>query len=644
MSVENIKAFSIIGLEDKLDEVISILGESGVFHPDDVSNFYTDTKGFTHIPASNKYTEPLSKIINAMSLLKIESQYVNVKSFKTEFAIIEKEISEIHNETEKLYLKKKEAKLNLNECKRAIEEARHFISIDCNIEQILNMKYVKAIFGRLPKSSLKKLKRYKDVLVEFMPSMEENDYIWGVFFTPASNIDTSQRIISRLHFEPSNFAEFNDTPANKLKQLKSDLVTYQNNYDETENEINNFIENNRDKILKYYTKLSEYNLFNSIRTKAMLSNNSFCIVGWVPAKNAKALKNKLKEIESVEAYVANGKNELELSPPVKLKSWFFAKPFQYYTEMYGVPKYNEIDPTNFIAITYVLLFGIMFGDVGHGLVLAIVGFLMWKIKNMPIGKILIPCGISGMIFGFIFGSIFGFEHALDGMYQKLFGLEEKPIHVMDPSMTNTIIYVAVGIGMVLLCIAMLLNIYSSFRQRDLGKAIFDTSGIFGLLFYALICSGIAGLLVFGVNLFSPVYITLIIISFILVFMREPLGRLVNKKTNWMPEKWGGFIIENLFESIEVILSYVTNTMSFLRVGAFVLVHAGMMEVVFTLAETVGGGGYWAVFVFGNILVCVLEALLVAIQVLRLEYYEMFSRFYSGEGRPYEPVKLKLSKN
>ena len=87
------------------------------------------------------------------------------------------------------------------------------------------------------------------------------------------------------------------------------------------------------------------------------------------------------------------------------------------------------------------------------------------------------------------------------------------------------------------------------------------------------------------------------------------------------------------------MSYVTNTMSFLRVGAFVLVHAGMMMVVFVLAETIGGVGYWIVVVLGNGLVMALEALLVSIQTLRLEYYEMFSKFYSGEGRNYEPVKL-----
>ena len=152
------------------------------------------------------------------------------------------------------------------------------------------------------------------------------------------------------------------------------------------------------------------------------------------------------------------------------------------------------------------------------------------------------------------------------------------------------------------------------------------------------------MLIFGVNLFSVPYIIVIALSFILIFLREPLTELVNGEKNWMPEKWGDFILQNLFESIEVLLSYVTNTLSFLRVGAFVLVHTGMMSVVFTLAETVGGAGYYPVIIFGNALVCVLEALLVAIQVLRLEFYEMFSRFYSGEGRAYEPVKLKLTHN
>ena len=104
---------------------------------------------------------------------------------------------------------------------------------------------------------------------------------------------------------------------------------------------------------------------------------------------------------------------------------------------------------------------------------------------------------------------------------------------------------------------------------------------------------------------------------------------------------GDYIIENFFELFEVILSYITNTLSFLRVGAFVLVHAVMMMVFFSLADMTGGGVFYVVIVvFGNAFVTLLEGLLVNIQVLRLEFYEMFSRFYIGEGVPFEPVRIQ----
>jgi V/A-type H+-transporting ATPase subunit I len=191
---------------------------------------------------------------------------------------------------------------------------------------------------------------------------------------------------------------------------------------------------------------------------------------------------------------------------------------------------------------------------------------------------------------------------------------------------------------------MCLNVYTSFRQKNYGKALFSTSGVAGILFYGSIVFGLVAELFLGIHVMTLPYILgLIVLPFILIFFSEPLGDLVNGEKDWQPESWGGYIVENLFESIEVLLGYVTNTMSFLRVGAFVLVHAGMMNVVFVLAESVGNPGsvgFIAIVVVGNIIVTVLEALLVSIQVLRLEYYEMFSRFYSGEGRPFEPVKIK----
>ena len=102
----------------------------------------------------------------------------------------------------------------------------------------------------------------------------------------------------------------------------------------------------------------------------------------------------------------------------------------------------------------------MFADLGQGILVSLVGYLMWKLKKMKLGKIMIQCGISSAIFGTIFGSVFGFEHALDSMYNKLFGMKEKPIEVMNSSSTNMIIYSTVGIGVALLIVAMIINIYS----------------------------------------------------------------------------------------------------------------------------------------------------------------------------------------
>ena len=371
--------------------------------------------------------------------------------------------------------------------------------------------------------------------------------------------------------------------------------------------------------------------------KAMTYSKSFIIVGWVPENKAQELADKLQQIESVECKLTDGKDEMKHCPPVQLKNNVFTRAFSYFTQMYGLPNYNEFDPTAFVAITYTILFGIMFGDVGHGLMVALFGLFMKKKKN-PLGSILIPCGISGAVFGAVYGSVFGYEHLLDPVFHALFGFEEKPIEVMKPATTNMIIYAAVGIGMLLVTLAIILNVIVSFRANDKEEAIFGSNGSAGLLFYVSVVAILVSQMVFGVKIANPAYIIcLIVIPLLMIFLKEPLGKLSQGKKEWQPDSWGGYCTQSFFELFEYALSYVTNTMSFLRVGAFVLVHAGMMEVVFTLANMFTGVGYVAIVIIGNIFVMGLEALLVCIQVLRLEFYEMFGRFYKGSGRAFNPI-------
>ena len=636
------QAVNIIGLMNHIDEAITVLGESGVFHPDEVTNFYPDVKDFTHLQTKNSYAEPLTNLKAVLNQTKRSFPLKDVSDFSPSFEELESFSATTTADIDALIDRREVCAARLDEAEKNLSVCQHFSGLDVEIEKVIGMKYMKARFGRLPKDSIQKLEAYKDnEYVDFAVCTEDKTHSWGVYFAPREELEEIDKIFDGLYFEPAELVGDDETPREKIEGYEKEIPLLKQQLKDAQGELDKYLDDNFERITRYLSKLEELYLYAGIRSKALQHNNSFIIVGWVPTENKKQLKRRLKKIRSIELDFSDAKEELDKRPPVRLKNCFLAKPFEFYTGMYGVPKYNEIDPTLFVAITYTIIFGIMFADIGQGLLLSIAGMLMWKLKKMPIGKILFPCGLSAMVFGTLFGSVFGFEHILDPMYRSL-GFEEKPFEVMASKNTNTIILGAIGIGVFLLIVAMFLNVYTSLRQRNYGRALFSTSGVAGIVFYGALVFGLTAEIFLGMHVMTLPYILgLVVLPFLLIFFAEPLGDLVNGEEHWQPESWGGYIVENLFESIEVLLGYVTNTMSFLRVGAFVLVHAGMMLVVFVLAETVGGVGYWAIVVIGNALVMVLEALLVAIQVLRLEYYEMFSRFYSGEGRPFEPVKITM---
>lgn len=161
----------------------------------------------------------------------------------------------------------------------------------------------------------------------------------------------------------------------------------------------------------------------------------------------------------------------------------------------------------------------------------------------------------------------------------------------------------------------------------------------GLVFYGSVIFGLVEQTVQKKNVFTPAYVVfLIVLPLVLMYLQEILGALVSGDPGRMPKNLGDYFMQSFFELFESLLSYLTNTISFIRVGAFVLVHAGMMLVVFTLAESVPNViGYAAILLIGNAFVIALEGLLVGIQSLRLDFYELFSRFFEGSGRPYTPV-------
>ena len=324
--------------------------------------------------------------------------------------------------------------------------------------------------------------------------------------------------------------------------------------------------------------------------------------------------------------------------PTKLKNPKLFKPFEMFVRMYGLPAYNEIDPTIFVALTYTFIFGAMFGDLGQGICLIIGGGLIYKFKKLDLAAIISCAGFFSAIFGVLFGSVFGFEDIIPALWMHP---ANSMTNIPFIGNLNTVFIVAIAFGMFLILITMLFHIINGVKAKDTENTLFDTNGLSGFVFYAAVV-GVIVLFMTGHSLPAGVVLVIMfVIPLLLIALKEPLSEFIEKKADFMPKSKGMFVVQAFFEMFEVLLSYFSNTLSFVRIGAFAVSHAAMMQVVLMLAGAENGGSpNWIVIIIGNLLVCGMEGLIVGIQVLRLEYYEMLSRFYKGTGREFKPFAKK----
>jgi len=291
-------------------------------------------------------------------------------------------------------------------------------------------------------------------------------------------------------------------------------------------------------------------------------------------------------------------------------------PFSDLVRNYGIPRYGEFDPTWLFAISFALMFGMMFGDIGQGLVIALGGMLL-RGKARRFRSLFVAAGLSATAFGFAYGSLFGFETVIEPLWVS-------PLHDPVRMLTAAILW---GIGFI--CVTQLLTIYNRFISGDWYKALFDAGGVAGLVLYLGAAYGVYQLATEGQFGGTAALAASAGLAAIVVW-------------NWV-ENHGSmaeWVLPVISESFESVIGFFSNTLSFMRVAAFSINHVALALAVFTIAENFESTGRWITLVIGNIVILVLEGAIVAIQVLRLEYYEGFSRFYSGSGRAFDPLVLK----
>ena len=579
-----------------------------------LTNFSYDSS----IQEWSKKAEDLLKKMN-INYLETNEKIKLGESFEQIKEEISKYIDDVDNLKNTIDEKQKEIK----DIQKQVMPISHLKNISINLQDLYNLKYMNFRYGKIPIDNYEEMKNeIVKMNLTIIEAEREENFLWLIYFMPNNITDKVDSFFKVMKFERVWLpGEITGTPIEFINKVNKFIEQNNNSIERIQKQLEEYRESIGKNLLNNYYQLKLLEKINKIK-KYMAHDNkgAFYFVGWIPEQNLKALIPKLEKDEI--EYTIKNHDEVATIPPTKLKNPKIVKPFESIVKMYGVPNYSELDPSIFVAITAFLMFGFMFGDVGQGFVILVIGLILMKMKK-SLGSIFLAGGISAILFGIVYGSVFGKEDIIKGIIPS----------PMD-NITNMLI-AGIAIGAVLIIIAMIFNIKNGIRNKDKARALFDKNGLAGLAFYVIILVLIVGFLLKGKLVISlGLSITLIAIPLLLILFKERIESYLNKSKS----KVKSSIVEKIFELIEMLLNITSNTISFVRLAAFAINHVGLCMAIYILSDMVGGAGSVIVGIIGNIIVIALEGLIVAIQVLRLEYYELFSRFYSGDGKEYVPIE------
>ncbi len=494
------------------------------------------------------------------------------------------------------------------------------------IDEMRSMEYYDFKMGILSKEDRLKLKKnYENILAVLLHTGTSAEGEVYFAFYPKKLESEITRILRSLNFKEIIIpATYSGTPKQIREEIESKKEHLKGEIQKQEMIIEEFNNKYADKIKAIVSDIWLMLKVDEVKSYIAVSSNYFYISGWIAESDKEEIKAELSAHKDM---LVLFKEEQSMSPPTKLKNNWLFKPFEWMVNMYGTPAYNEIDPTPFVSLSYMLLFGMMFGDLGQGFVLLVAGYFI--AKKSQLGGIIERMGISSMIFGTLYGAFFGLETVIPTLWMKPF------------ENINDILLVAIFIGVGLLLISHTLGLINAYKSRDIERGIFGKEGLAGVILYVTLLLFAGGTLLGMTLIPKTLALVLIILSVASILFSVPLTHLVEKKRPLHGGDVGGYYVESVFEIIETFLAMLSGTVSFIRVGAFALVHVGLFLAFETIGHMMNStGGNIAMIIIGNIFILVLEGLIVFIQGLRLQYYELFSRYYKGTGKLFKAISLE----
>ncbi len=631
MPVERMKYVNIVGPIDQLDEFVLHYVIDNNIQLEHAFNHVHGHKGLTPFLGENPYDSIVKTLENLNKTMKV-SVHACCLEERCSYALEPIDTQMVMKGMESLEQKLSGFEKDIQKTQAEIDENRQILkqliplrNLETKMDDLFHFEYMKVRFGKLPKESFDKMDmvlQEQDVIV--VPISSDDRDVWISYFMPAMVSDKIDNILSSLYFERVRISgKAQGYPADEIIAMEQVIQGLEAEVLRLKDALRTTIEAERPGFEEIYNQAVYLQQAYHVRKYAAHTQETFYLTGWMPAAAYEELAGQLKTRTDLMLSAEEPQEVRGLTPPTILRNNRFFKPFEAIVTMYGIPAHNEFDPTILVALTYILMFGAMFGDVGQGAVIAIAGLYLYFGRKSRLGWVLACVGASSVVFGFLYGSVFGNEHLL------------KPVWKAPMENINQLLIIAVGYGAVIIILSIVINIINSIKSRNYGRLIFDRNGIAGLIFYGGALTAILLALSGKAAVPVPLIATILLIPLLLMLFKEKLEKLLLKHH----EGEDGSFVEGFFEVFESVLGFLSNTISFVRVSAFALSHAGLALAVWTLYDMVSGAGKVVVLIIGNLLIIGLEGLIVGIQCMRLQYYEMFSRFFSGDGREFKPVRV-----
>ncbi|HQO73798.1 MAG TPA: V-type ATPase 116kDa subunit family protein [Candidatus Marinimicrobia bacterium] len=452
-----------------------------------------------------------------------------------------------------------------------------------------------------------------------------------------------QAALKASGFQPTKIEkELPSLATESIEKLEKELNDLNEQLRDAEEKFQAVVNRHRALLIGVYLRIRQEQVQGRMLHFFRRTEKTCLFSGWLPDSRKEVFVKELQKatqnraiVDLIPAESHEAVKDGSVEVPVKLNNPAFFKPFEMLTSVYGLPKYQTIDPTPVFGLSFLLMFGMMFGDIGHGLVLALLGLALLlkshKDTFKSAGYLLLYAGGSSIIFGFLFGSFFGIEDLFPTIWMK-------PMNDIN-QLFKVVIYVGAG----MITVSIIINLINGIRSGRILDYIFDKAGLLsGILYWCgiilvsrLVLTKTNG----GVGLFV---IYLFVACALLLFFREPILNLIRKNRRLYSSGVVTGLMHSLVEMLEIVLGFLANTVSFIRVGAFGLAHAGLFIAIFALSDMVSGklSGVASILILilGNIFIIALEGLVVTIQAIRLEFYEFFNRFFRPARVKYQPIR------